>query len=219
MKFIILFRELTKYLNSLRTFIEFNIDSSALDMSDQEYQDYKSKYLMLYRNRQISRETVSVLNDVDFCIELMESNRINVAYIMNLIRNICFDDPKQRDSDIKHIEEELNRADNPALMRKVELLQAFLDRIVRGLSHADQVDDAYNDFETAEKAKEIQAFATAENLDPKMLTDVISEYEFSGVMDSGEIRDRIPQQMSLLKKKSLVSRIVEFIKNLTEKFQ
>ena len=219
LKFIILFRELTKYLNSLRTFIEFNIDSSALDMSDQEYQDYKSKYLMLYRNRQISRETVSVLNDVDFCIELMESNRINVAYIMNLIRNICFDDPKQRDSDIKHIEEELNRADNPALMRKVELLQAFLDRIVRGLSHADQVDDAYNDFETAEKAKEIQAFATAENLDPKMLTDVISEYEFSGVMDSGEIRDRIPQQMSLLKKKSLVSRIVEFIKNLTEKFQ
>ena len=219
LKFIILFRELTKYLNSLRTFIEFNIDSSALDMSDQEYQDYKSKYLMLYRNRQISRETVSVLNDVDFCIELMESNRINVAYIMNLIRNICFDDPKQRDSDIKHIEEELNRADNPALMRKVELLQAFLDRIVRGLSHADQVDDAFNDFEAAEKAKEIQAFAASEDLDPKMLSEVISEYEFSGVMDAGEIRDRIPQQMSLLKKKSLVSRIVEFIKNLTEKFQ
>lgn len=219
LKFIILFRELTKYLNSLRTFIEFNIDSSALDMSDQEYQDYKSKYLMLYRNRQISRETVSVLNDVDFCIELMESNRINVAYIMNLIRNICFDDPKQRDSDIKHIEEELNRADNPALMRKVELLQAFLDRIVRGLSHADQVDDAYNDFETAEKAKEIQSFATAENLDPKMLTDVISEYEFSGVLNSGNIRDRIEQKMPLLKKINLVSRIVDFIHSLTEKFQ
>ena len=219
LKFILLFRELTKYLNSLRTFIEFNIDNSGLDMSDQEYQDYKSKYLMLYRNRQISRETVSVLNDVDFCIELMESNRINVAYIMNLIRNISFDNPTQRDSDIKHIEEELKRADNPALMRKVELLQAFLDRIVRGLSNADEVDDAYNEFESKEKAKEIQAFATAEELDPKMLAEVISEYEFSGVMDAGDIRDRIPQQMSLLKKKSLVSRIVEFIKNLTEKFQ
>ena len=188
-------------------------------MEDQEYQDYKSKYLMLYRNRQNSREVVSVLNDVDFCIELMESNRINVAYIMNLIRNICFHDPKQRDDDIKHIEEELQRADNPALMRKVELLQAFLDRIVRGLSNADQVDDAFNDFENTEKAKEIQAFAAAEQLDPKMLTEVISEYEFSGVLDSGEIRDQIPQHMSLLKKKSLVSRIVEFIKNLTEKFQ
>lgn len=95
-KFVELFRELTKYLNSLRTFIEFSIDSETLLMGDQEYQDYKSKYLMLYHKTQTEKEVVSVLNDVDFCIELMESNRINVAYIMNLIRNIHFDDPKQK---------------------------------------------------------------------------------------------------------------------------
>lgn len=219
LKFILLFRELTKYLNSLRTFIEFSIDNSGLDMSDQEYQDYKSKYLMLYHQYQKGRETVSVLNDVDFCIELMESNRINVAYIMNLIRNIRFDDPKQKDDDIKHIEEELARADNPALMRKVDLLQAFLDQIVKGLSNADEIDAAYNDFETNQKAKEIQEFADKENVDSKMLSDVISEYEFSGVLNSGDIRDRIEQPMPLLKKKNLVSRIVEFIKNLSEKFQ
>ena len=50
--------------------------------------------------------TLSVFRwDVDFCIELMESDRINVAYIMNLIRNIHFDDPKQKDYDIKHIKD------------------------------------------------------------------------------------------------------------------
>ena len=174
---------------------------------------------MLYHQYQKGRETVSVLNDVDFCIELMESNRINVAYIMNLIRNIRFDDPKQKDDDIKHIEEELARADNPALMRKVDLLQAFLDQIVKGLSNADEIDAAYNDFETNQKAKEIQEFADKENVDSKMLSDVISEYEFSGVLNSGDIRDRIEQPMPLLKKKNLVSRIVEFIKNLSEKFQ
>ena len=76
-------------------------------MSEQEYQDYKSKYLMLYSRQKTDREVVSVLNDVDFCIELMESDRINVAYIMNLIRNIHFDDPKQKDYDIKHIKDEL----------------------------------------------------------------------------------------------------------------
>lgn len=219
LKFILLFRELTKYLNSLRTFIEFNIDSSALEMNDQEYQDYKSKYLMLYHMHQKNRETVSVLNDVDFCIELMESNRINVAYIMNLIRNIRFDDPVQKDYDIKHIEEELARADNPVLMRKVELLQAFLDKIVRGLSNADEIDAAYNDFETNAKAAEIQEFADREQVDPQMLTEVISEYEFSGVLNSGDIRNRIAKPMPLLQKKSLVSRIVDFIKNLSEKFQ
>ena len=65
-------------------------------MSEQEYQDYKSKYLMLYSRQKTDREVVSVLNDVDFCIEIMESDRINVAYIMNLIRNIHFDDKKQK---------------------------------------------------------------------------------------------------------------------------
>ncbi len=219
LKFILLFRELTKYLNSLRTFIEFSIDSDALEMGEQEYQDYKSKYLMLYHQHQKNREVVSVLNDVDFCIELMESNRINVAYIMNLIRNIRFDDPVQKNYDIKKIEEELARADNPVLMRKVDLLQAFLDQIVRGLTSADEIDAAYNDFESVQKNKEIQTFAEQEDVDAKMLADMISEYEFSGVLNSGDIRDRIEKPMSLLKKKSLVSRIVEFIKSLTEKFQ
>lgn len=217
--FVLLFRELTKYLNSLRTFIEFNIDSDKLLMGDQEYQDYKSKYLMLYHQQQKNKEVVSVLNDVDFCIELMESNRINVAYIMNLIRNIHFDDPDKKSFDIKHIEAELERADNPVLLRKVELLKSFLDKVVSGLQNADEIDAAYNDFENAEKNREIQEFAEKEEVDPKMLTDVISEFEFSGIINAGDIRDRIKTPMSLLKKKSLVSRIVSFIKNLAEKFQ
>ena len=45
----------------------------SLIMSEQEYQDYKSKYLMLYAKQKKDREVVSVLNDVDFCIELMLS--------------------------------------------------------------------------------------------------------------------------------------------------
>ena len=141
-KFVITFRELTKYLQSLQTFIEFSFDQDALIMSEQEYQDYKSKYLMLYSRQKTDREVVSVLNDVDFCIEIMESDRINVAYIMNLIRNIHFDDKKQKDYDIKHIKEELSRTDNPQLLRKVEILQAFLDRVVVGLESADEIDAA-----------------------------------------------------------------------------
>ena len=145
--FVETFRELTKYLQSLQTFIEFSFDQDSLIMNEQEYQDYKSKYLMLYAKQKKDREVVSVLNDVDFCIELMESDRINVAYIMNLIRNIHFDDAKQKDYDIKHIKEELGRTDNPQLLRKVEILQAFLDRVVVGLESADEIDAAYNDFE------------------------------------------------------------------------
>lgn len=52
-----------------------------------------------------------------------------------------------------------------------------------------------------------------------MLTDVISEYEFSGNLNAGDIRDSIEKPMPLLKKKSLVTRIVEFVRTHVEKFQ
>lgn len=67
--------------------------------------------------------------------------------------------------DIKHIKEELSRTDNPQLLRKVEILQAFLDRVVVGLESADEIDAAYNDFENEAKREEIVAFAKTEDID------------------------------------------------------
>ena len=158
-KFVVTFRELTKYLQSLQTFIEFSFDQDALIMSGAGIPGLQEQIPHALLKAKTDREVVSVLNDVDFCIELMESDRINVAYIMNLIRNIHFDDPKQKDYDIKHIKDELGRTDNPQLLRKVEILQAFLDRVVVGLESADEIDAAYNDFENEAKREEIIAFA------------------------------------------------------------
>lgn len=218
-RFVEIFRELTKYLQSLRTFIEFNLDKDKLDMTEQEYEDYKSKYRMLYAQMRQKRDVVSVLADVDFCIELMESDRINVAYIMNLIRNIHFDDKAKKNYDIRHIKEELSRTDNPRLLRKVEILQAFLDKVVIHLNSADEIDAAYNEFENKEKQREIEEFAGKEELNFNVLADIISEYEFSGVLDVGNIRDRIEKPMPLLKKRSLVNRIVDFIHAHCEKYE
>ncbi len=217
-EFVVLFRELTRYLLSLQTFVEFKFDRSNLDMTDQEYQDYKSKYLLLYRRHKDEKEVVSVLDDVDFCIELMESDRINVAYIMNLIRNIHFESKAQRDKDIEHIKAELNRSDNMRLHKKIDILRAFLDEVVSGFDGSEDVDAEYNDFENKKKFAEIQEFAEQENIDPQILQSEIAEYEFTGIINSGNIRDRITTPMPLLKKKSLVSRIVDFIKAHVEKF-
>ena len=217
-EFVVLFRELTRYLLSLQTFVEFKFDRSNLDMTDQEYQDYKSKYLLLYRRHKDEKEVVSVLDDVDFCIELMESDRINVAYIMNLIRNIHFESKAQRDKDIEHIKDELNRSDNMRLHKKIDILRAFLDEVVSGLNGSEDIDAEYNDFENKKKFAEIQEFAEQENIDPQILQSEIAEYEFTGIINSGNIRDRITTPMPLLKKKSLVRRIVDFIKAHVEKF-
>ena len=216
--FVILFRELTRYLLSLQTFVEFSFDRSNLDMSDQEYQDYKSKYLLLYRKNQTGKEVVSVLDDVDFCIELMESNRINVAYIMNLIRNIDFTTKQTREHDIKHIKDELGRSDNLHLHKKIDILRAFLDEVVSGFNGTEDIDVEYNNFENKQKNDEIEAFAKQEGVDPNTLKASIAEFEFTGVLNPGEIRDNITEPMSLLKKRALVNRIVEFIYAHVDKY-
>lgn len=217
-QFVVLFRELTRYLLSLQTFVEFSFDRSNLDLTDQEYQDYKSKYLLLYRKNQTGKEVVSVLDDVDFCIELMESNRINVAYIMNLIRNIDFTTKQTRERDIEHIKSELGRSDNLHLHKKIDILRAFLDEVVSGFDGTEDIDAYYNEFENKQKSEEIEAFAKQEGVDAKMLKGEIAEFEFTGVLNPGEIRDNITEPMPLLKKRSLVNRIVDFIYSHVDKY-
>ncbi len=217
-QFVVLFRELTRYLLSLQTFVEFRFERSSLNMSDQEYQDYKSKYLLLYRNHTNGREVVSVLNDVDFCIEIMESDRINVAYIMNLIHNINFKSKEFINRDIEHILNELNRSDNMHLHKKIDILRAFLEEAVSGFDGSEDIDAEYNEFENKCKFAEIEEFASSEDIDPEILKEEIAEFEFTGVLNPGEIRDRISTPMSLLKKKALVNRITDFIRSHVDKY-
>lgn len=216
--FVVAFRELSKLWLSLQTFVEFKTERESIEMSDQEFMDYKSKYIMLYRKTKIDREVASVLDDVDFCIELMETNRINVAYIMNLIRNITFENGKPRYEDVEHIKKELDRSDNMQLHKKIDILKAFLDEVVMGLDGTQDIDAEYDEFENKKKQAEIEDFAKKEDIDSKMLNDFISEYSFSGVLNQGEVRDRIEKPLPLLKKKSLVTRIVEFIKSHVSKY-
>lgn len=216
--FIETFKALAKVLNSLQTFVEYSFDRDRLGMSQQEYEDYKSKYFNLYHQHREDKDKVSVLDDVDFCIELMESDKINVAYIMNLIRNVRMDDEEKRKKDIDFIRSELKRADNAQLHKKVDLLQSFLDMMEQGLDGRN-IDEAYEEFENAEKQKEIEEFASKEDISEDQLKGYISEYEFSGIIREGEIRDSIEKPMGLLKKRSLVRRIVDFVRKHVEKFQ
>lgn len=217
-EFVVIFKELARTMLALKTYIEYRYENDRLDMTEQEFEDYKSKYFLLYHKTQIDRDVVSVLNDVDFCIELMESDKINVAYIMNLICNIDFSDRQKRDKDIADIRRELERTTNPELHRKVEILQSFLDTLTEGLKGGD-VDTAYADFEAEEKRREIEEFASENELDAGMITDLIAEYEFSDVINSGEVREKIDKPLPLLKKKALVAKIIDFIKQHVLKFQ
>lgn len=217
-EFVEIFKSLAKILTSLQTFVEFPYERDKLDLTEQEYEDYKSKYYLLYHRIVNQRDKVSVLDDVDFCIELIESDRINVAYIMNLIRSIDVKDINKRKKQIDFIREEIKRSNNNDLYKKIDLIQAFLDLLENGLTGED-IDEMYDVFEAQAREKDISDFVEETGVDRDMLTGYISEYEFSYIIDEGDIRDSITEPMGLLKKKSLVRKIVDFIKSFAEKYQ
>ena len=69
---------------TLSCFADFSFED--LGISEQEYLDYRSKYLDLYEKANSSdKEKASALEDVDFELELMHRDIINVAYILNLL--------------------------------------------------------------------------------------------------------------------------------------
>src|SRR5690606_11559484 len=85
--FIKAFRELMRLKNVLGTFTEFEFDD--LVMSEQDFEDYKSKYLDIYdSSKKPGKEKVSILNDVDFELELIHRDEINVSYILKLLANL-----------------------------------------------------------------------------------------------------------------------------------
>jgi len=214
--FIISFRELTKILSRLQTFNEFEFDESVLGLSEQTYQDYKSKYLRIYDEVKREREKVSILSDIDFAIELMHTDKINVSYIMNLIRNINFDDVDERDKAIKEIKTELDRADNEELRLKVELIKKFLEQVAPNLSNQDSVDDSFREFENEQREYEIKQFAKEMNVAEDKVSYFIQEYEYSGVAPIDEISDSI--KAPFLKKRKMVKQILDFIYDNTQKY-
>src|SRR5690606_8404690 len=85
LEFIKCFREIIRLMNVLKSFTDFNW--TDLSMSEQQFEDYKSKYLDLHDKVKSSKEELqkeSILDDVDFELELIHRDEINVAYILQL---------------------------------------------------------------------------------------------------------------------------------------
>jgi type I restriction enzyme R subunit len=84
-EFVRRFRELIRIKNILTTFSDFSFDKLAID--EQSFEDYKSKYLDIYDRVKSdhSKDKVSILEDVDFELELIRRDEINIDYIISLL--------------------------------------------------------------------------------------------------------------------------------------
>lgn len=216
-KFVLAFRELSKQLVRLKTFVDFDFDKEKIGMSAQEYEDYKSKYLYIYDEvKKNASNKESILLNIDFGIELIQTDKINVNYIMNLIRNIDLDDDKKREADIEKIKKLLDSADNESLRLKSELIKAFLIDVVPKAQKNDNIDDLFNNFLEEKRIDEITYFSEEVEIEREVVKEYISEYEYSGVIDSARIKDAV--KGGLLKKRKLADKIKHFIIDHVVKF-
>lgn len=216
-EFIVAFRELAKVLVSLKTFNQFDLDTCGVLINTQIFEDYKSKYYELYRKLSNDKEKSSILNDVTFSLELIQTDKINVSYILNLIRNVDLSNEEQKQKDIIDIQSKLVNITDDELFLKADLIKSFLTSILPTLKEDDSIDEALDNHMNKEREKEIEKFASNNDINLDRLKQIIDEYEYSGIFPDKEINDSIEID-DYWERRTIKNNIKEFIKNILKKF-
>ncbi len=215
--FIKSFRELIRVKNVLETFADFNFDD--LDMTEQDFADYKSKYLDLYDKVKgaTDKEKVSILDDVDFEIELLRRDEINVYYILRLLSNYQNATPAEKAKINKTIADIL--AGDVELRSKRELILEFIDKNLPEMQDEDSVTDEFEVFWNKKQIEAFEKIATEENIPTDKLTELVGDYLFTERLPlSDTIIGLFDEQPKLFERKKIVERIREKIVNYVEVF-
>lgn len=217
-QFVMIYRALASIMQRLKTFDEFYFTTDVVGIDEQTYEDYKSKYLNIYDQVKATSNTekTSVLEDIDFKIEVLRNDLINVQYILDLLNNIDLTDKKQTERVRNQIKQLLDKADDDKLRLKAELIREFLDKVIPQLDEDTVVEDAYFNFEEKVKEKEIQDFADSKEYPVELLKEVINEYEFSGQLDNTVVEKGITG--GLLVRTQKIENVKSFVQETSEKY-
>ena len=216
-EFVRAFRELMRLKNVLTTFADFKWDDLA--MEEQAFEDYKSKYLDLYDKVKTNKgkEKVSILDDVDFELELIHRDEVNVAYILGLLAKLKGEKDGEHEKRKKEIIDLLGG--EAKLRSKRELIEKFIEE---NMPHIDDEDDIHDEFErfwTEQQKKAIDEICKTEELKPEKLNGVIEEYLFT---ERKPMRDDIvgilENKPKLLERKKIVERVIDKIVGFVDTF-
>lgn len=218
--FVEAFRLVSKLVLRLKTFEEFNFTNENIGMGEQEFEDYKSKYFAIYdevKNKHGENEKVTILNDIDFEIEILRNDLINVSYIMELVRKIDLKDKEEQQRNREQIRRILDNADDPTLRLKRDLIREFIDEVVPKLTEEDDIDEVYLKFENAKREEEFKKFAHQQAVDEEILKAITGEFEFSGIVNQDELKDLVGDK-KLREKRQTKKAIASFIEEVTSKY-
>ncbi|MEC7029071.1 MAG: type I restriction endonuclease subunit R, partial [Pseudomonadota bacterium] len=216
-RFIQAFRDVIRIKNVLDCFTEFTFDD--LPMDEQLFADYRSKYLDLYDKVRSDnqKEKVSILDDIDFEIELISRDKINVSYIITLLRNMKDKDPDAQAKTRKTIMDILDT--ETQLRSKKELIERFIADHFADMPASADVGEEFDAYWSEEKRKALIALSEEEGLDQDGLEQVLSQYLFT---EKTPMRDEVIGIMetrpSLRDRSTVAERVIGKIKDFVETF-
>jgi type I restriction enzyme, R subunit len=219
-EFVKAFRNLIRLLNVSKSFTEF--DFAALNMDEQTFEDYKSKYLDIY-DRTRSRneeENDSIIEEVDFELELIQRDEINVSYILKLlaelrqnIKTTEEDYQKKKESILDLVGQEVQ------LRSKRDLIEKFINERMPTLESEDSIATVFQNFWNQERTVAVRQLCLKENLKVEAVNQMIADYKFSGKEPLREtVLNACNEKPKLLERKKIFDRVVSKLLDIINKF-
>lgn len=213
--FIQAYRNLLRMMNRLTTFTDFSFD--VLDMDEQSFEDYRSKYLDLYDEvvKKGGKEKVSILDDLDFEVELLRRDDINVGYIMLLLKEL----DTNSESFIKDKEFILKAMDgSEGLRSKKDLIEKFIENNLSYLGKDYDIEEAFEEFIRKERDLAIEKFILDENLHSDRVEETIAEYSFSKKIDRDDVKSTFKDKLGLRERRVKIPEVTNTIKDIIAKY-
>ena len=238
--FVLAFREIIRKHAEIQIYEDYSDEAGDLGMTEQQFNDYKSKYLDITVGFIEPPVTPSVvaedpvpygnnqrLNDIDFCLELLHSDIINVAYILELIANLdpYSDDYPERRKNI------IDTMIKDAEMRsKAKLIDGFIQKNVdedkenfmiqrQKADGTSELEERLNRYISTEREKAVNSLAQDEGLSSEVLDHYLKEYDYLQKEQPEIIQQALKEKhLGLIKTRKALTRIMDRLGNIIRTF-
>jgi type I site-specific deoxyribonuclease, hsdR family len=244
-QFILAFRDVIKKHAEIQVYDEFEEDAADLGMTEQQFMDFRSKYLDIYdtfaggckpseENQTPDEDTESTetstesgIDDIDFCLELLHSDIINVTYILELIADL---NPYSADYKEKRTYIIDTMIKDAELRNKAKLIDGFIQQNVdddrdnfmarkQKFDGTSDLEERLNNYITTERNNAVDKLAKEEGLDVSVLNHYLSEYDYLQKEQPEIIQEALKgKHLGLIKKRKTLTRILERLKSIIRTF-
>lgn len=244
-QFILAFRDVIKKHAEIQVYDEFEEDAADLGMTEQQFMDFRSKYLDIYdtfaggckpseENQTPDEDTESTetstesgIDDIDFCLELLHSDIINVTYILELIADL---NPYSADYKEKRTYIIDTMIKDAELRNKAKLIDGFIQQNVdddrdnfmarkQKFDGTSDLEERLNNYITTERNNAVDKLAKEEGLDVTVLNHYLSEYDYLQKEQPEIIQEALKDKhLGLIKRRKVLTRILDKLRSIIRTF-